>query len=419
MLVQIKECLLVRRMLFPTGLPWKNIFDKGGPGSEGLPVTDLLTMEDHHSWIEISRRALHANIQVFRSLLGPDRRLMCVVKSNAYGHGMIDVSREVLAAGADWLGVFSLDEGVALRDAGINCPVLVLGPAGVPSFRRGLAAELRMTVPSLHHAREFAAVRGIAGKVHLKLETGTHRQGIEEADIEEAISRLMDAGFEVEGAYTHYADIEDTTDHAFAQGQLERFESLLARCRALGAAIPMPHTACTAATILFPETYFAMVRLGIGTFGLWPSRETRVSAQTLGRNRLPLLPVMAWKSRISQIRDIATGDFVGYGRTYRATRAAKIAIVPVGYADGYSRALSNGANTLVRGMRARVAGRICMNLMMIDVTDIPGAAPGDEVILLGAAGDEKVTAEDLAAIAGTINYEIVTRAAPYAPRILV
>jgi len=189
--------------------------------------------------------------------------------------------------------------------------------------------------------------------------------------------------------------------------------------REQGVEIELPHAACSAATILFPSTYFRLVRVGIALFGLWPSRETLVSAQSLGRNALTLRPVMTLKTRIAQVKTLAPGEYVGYGRTFKTTRQTRIAVLPVGYADGYDRKLSNAANVIVHGIRAPVRGRVCMNLTMVDVTDVPAAAAGDEVVLLGTGGDETVSADDLARLAGTINYEIVTRLAPNAPRIVV
>jgi len=376
--------------------------------------------EEFDSWVEVSESALAHNTSVFRSLVPAHKKLVAVVKGNAYGHGMLETSRIALGSGADWLGVFSPREGLALRDAGVDAPIIVLGPTNRALLDRALRADLRLTLTSLEGIRELCAVesRGSA-LVHLKLETGTNRQGIGERDMAPAIAALREARVEVEGAFTHFADIEDTTDHAFAQGQLDRFEQLLERLRGAGLPIPMPHTACTAATILFPETYMSMVRVGIGLYGLWPSRETRVSAQSLKRNELGLRPAMTWKARISQIKDVPSGDYVGYGRTYRTTRASRIGVIPVGYVDGFDRALSNSAHVLVRGTRAPVVGRVCMNLTMVDLTDIPDAHAGEVAVLLGAQGDEVISADDLARISGTINYEVVTRAAAGAPRIVV
>ncbi|MBN2717558.1 MAG: alanine racemase [Deltaproteobacteria bacterium] len=384
------------------------------------PSPESSVPENGNCWIELSKRALDNNIAMFRKLLSPTQKLMCVVKSNAYGHGMVPIAKGVIGSGADWLGVFSVEEGVQLRLAGIEAPVLVLGPSF--GIQVTLAAKycLDITIASLTGLNEYlSALPRATVPVHLKLETGTHRQGIMYDEIDDIARRILDTQIPVVGAYTHYADIEDTTEHAFAAGQRAQFEISISRLKALGVPIAMPHTACTAAAILFPNTYFEMVRVGIGTYGLWPSKATNVSAQNLGRAPLQLMPVMNWKTRIAQIKTVKSGDFVGYGRTFRTTRDTRIAILPVGYADGYPRSFSNAANTLVRGMRARVVGRVCMNLTMIDVTDIPNATEGDAVTLLGADGDETVTAEQLAACAGTINYEIVTRAAPGAPRRLL
>ena len=377
-------------------------------------------LENQNCWIELSQSALRNNISIFKKLLAPNQKLMCVVKSNAYGHGMVPIASSALNHGADWLGVFSVEEGVTLRHAGIDAPILVLGPSAGAQYVLAQKHQLQVTIASRVGLQSYVDALSSANvPVHLKLETGTHRQGIMYDELDDISRRIKSSGIPVAGAYTHYADIEDTTEHEFAASQRAQFEISVSRLRALGIKIPLPHTACTAAAILFPNTYFEMVRVGIGTYGLWPSKETNVSAQTLGRAQLKLMPVMTWKTRIAQIKTVRSGDFVGYGRTFRATRDTRVAVLPVGYADGYARNFSNSANTLVRGMRARVVGRVCMNLTMIEVTDIPEVTEGDVVTLLGRDGDEVISAEQLAACAGTINYEIVTRAAPGAPRRLV
>jgi alanine racemase len=344
---------------------------------------------------------------------------MAVVKANAYGHGMLQIARLALDSGADWLGVFSVDEALVIREAGINVPILVLGPTPGPQVSKATASDIRLTVSSLAAARRVVDNSAGDAIVHLKIETGTNRQGLGEEDLLLTCELLQSAGAKIEGAYTHFADIEDTTDHRFAEEQLSRFKNRLAVLRDSGITIPLPHAACSAAAILFPDTYFNLVRVGISLYGLWPSKETLVSARSLGRHLGDLRPVLTWKTRITELKTIQSGEYVGYGRTFRATRATRLAILPVGYADGYDRRLSNAAHVLLKGMRAPVRGRICMNLTMVDVTDIPNVEVGDEVVLLGRQGQEEVTAEALAAHAGTINYEIVTRAAPFAPRVVV
>ncbi len=380
-------------------------------------MTDHRDIEQANNWIELSSSALLHNATLFRRLIGRDLAFMAVVKANAYGHGMLPVAKTIEESCADWFGVFTAAEGLALREAGITVPILVLGATSRDQIDCAVEAGLRLSIMSTRGVKDLLDHPSCARvPVHLKLETGTNRQGLVGAQLPQAVSLLAGGGVTIEGAYTHFADIEDTTDHIFAAGQIDRFTALLEQ---MDVTVPIPHTACTAATILFSDTHFQMVRVGIGLFGLWPSRETQVSAAALERNDLDLRPVMTWKTRIAQIKDVPTGEYVGYGRTFRATRPTRIAVLPVGYADGYDRKLSGGAHTLVRGTRAPVVGRICMNLTMVDVTDVAQARAGDEVVLLGSVGDESVSAEDLARLADTINYEIVTRAAPGSPRILV
>jgi alanine racemase len=371
-------------------------------------------------WVEIDTKALIHNTAVFRKSVGPNRKLAAVVKSDAYGHGLIEVSKTVLKAGVDWLAVFSVEEGFLLRNANIDAPILVLGPPSPGKIAHAAKAGLRLTAASLDIARLVAMEGGgLNTKVHLKIETGTNRQGLRPQDLPKAVSLLKDGGAEIEGAYTHFADIEDTTDHSFAESQLNTFTNRIEALKAEGHSPPILHTACSAATILFPDTYFEMVRVGIALYGLWPSSETKVSAKMLGRNDMDLRPVMSVKTRLAQINEVEAGQYIGYGRSFRTTRPSRLAVVPVGYADGYDRALSNQSHVLVRGVRAPVRGRICMNLMMVDVTDIPDAARNDEVVLLGRQEKEEITAEWLAKLAGTINYEIVTRFAPSAKRVMI
>ncbi len=221
----------------------------------------------------------------------------------------------------------------------------------------------------------------------------------------------------MEGLATHFANIEDTTDHAFAQEQLRRFREGAAALDAQGFRVPLLHTANSAATILFPETQFGMVRTGIAAYGLWPSTETQVSALRMGREDVILRPALTWKTRVAQVKTVPTGAFVGYGCTYKTTHETRLAVLPVGYYDGYDRKLSNTGHVLIRGVRAPVRGRVCMNMIMVDVTDIPGVSLEEEVVLLGAQGEEVVTAEQMAGWIGTINYEVVTRIAEHVPRI--
>jgi alanine racemase len=373
------------------------------------------------SWIEVNARSLRNNLSCFRRLLPPETRMMAVVKGDAYGHGMVGVARVCLAEGAEWLGVFSLSEASALRQAGIQAPILVLGYVPRSDLAEAIALEVRITTSSLETvvaAGDDARKRGTIARLHLKLETGTNRLGFDSHELAHALAAIRDNNaLLLEGAHTHFANIEDTTDHDYARGQLNRFGELLAQIRQAGFEVPYPHTACSAAAILFPETYFAMVRVGVGLYGLWPSKETLLSARQEGRHLINLEPAMTWKTRVAQVKSVPAGAFVGYGCTYKTTRQTLLAILPVGYANGYDRSLSNKGYVLIRGQRAPIRGRICMNLTMVDVTDIPGVALEDEVVLLGQQQDEHLSAEQMATWADTINYEIVTRADPGTLRI--
>ena len=236
-----------------------------------------------------------------------------------------------------------------------------------------------------------------------------------------AIARLVhDAHWlELEGITTHFANIEDTTDHTFAEGQIEAFARVEQTLRQGWGAAPLRHTACSAAAILLTRTHMDLARVGISLYGLWPSRETYVSCLEIGKPALSLHPVMTWKTRVAQVKEVPEGGYVGYGCTFRATRASRIAVLPVGYHEGYDRGLSNCAHVIVRGKRAPVRGRVCMNMTMIDITDVPGVALEDEVVLLGNQGEEVISADQLATWCGTINYEIVSRIHPSLPRVLV
>jgi len=374
-------------------------------------------------WIEVSRNALTHNLAEFRRRVGRDRRLLAVVKANAYGHGILEVSRIVLGAGADWLGVNSLEEGIGLRRAGVRAPILVLGYVPLGRLEDAVARGLRLTVYNKASVDGLAAAcRRLKKKarVHVKVETGTNRQGVLEGELPAFVRSIQRRlGLALEGLSSHFANIEDTTDHSFPQRQLAAFEKSVRGLEKAGIEVPVKHMSCTAATILFPETYFDMVRVGIGLYGLWPSKETYLSCVLDKREPLTLEPVLSWKARIAQVKRIVKGGAVGYGCTFRATRRTTLAVIPVGYYDGYDRGLSNAAYVLVRGQRAPLRGRVAMDFITADVTDIPGVGIEDEVVLLGAGGRERITAEQLAALAGTISYEIVARINPLVPRIVV
>jgi alanine racemase len=255
---------------------------------------------------------------------------------------------------------------------------------------------------------------------HLKLETGLHRQGITEEELPKFLERFHKAkGLHLVGVSTHFANIEDTTDRSYARHQLERFQRMSDTVRENGFKRIIRHAACTAAILTMPETELDWARLGIGAYGIWPSHETLVSIRTGELDYLDLRPALTWKARIAQIKRAPAGAFIGYGCTHRLTRATRLAVIPVGYSEGYDRRLSGLAYVLIRGNRAPILGRICMNMFMCDITDIADAVPEDEVVLIGQQGSDQIRASDLAAFAQTIPYEILARISPAIPRVLV
>ena len=380
------------------------------------PQTDALT------WVEISKCALQNNIKQFRNIISRDTILCPCVKSNAYGHGLIETAKIFLKAGADWLSVNALYEARALRKTGITAPVYILGYVPFKGIHEALELDCRLVVynyETVNKIGEAAQQSGKTARVHIKVETGGNRQGVLENELFEFAKHINTfKNIEIEGLATHFANIEDTTNHSFAELQFRRFETAANHLGSAGIDIPIKHCANSAATILFPKTHFQMVRVGISSYGMWPSNETYVSFVKERKNNFNLIPAFTWKTRIAQIKTVPAGEFIGYGCTYKTSHETRIAILPVGYYDGYDRGASSG-HVLIRAKRAAIRGRVCMNIIMVEITDIPEAKIEDEVVLIGQSSDEIVSAEQFAQWAGTINYEVTTRVNDRIPRIVV
>jgi len=378
---------------------------------------------DSLSWIEIERAALLHNLQEFRRLIGPGCRFLAVVKANAYGHGLVEVSRILTQEGVDWLGVNSLEEVVALRKAGIKARCLVLGYVPLADLDEAVRLGARLTVYNEETVERLALIcrrRKRKAYLHLKVETGTHRQGLPPARVPRLVEKIIGRpGLVLEGLSSHFANIEDTTDPSYPRRQLELFHTARRAVERLGVQVPIKHMSCTASTILFPETYHDLVRVGIGLYGYWPSKETYLSCQLQKRCALRLKPALSWRARVAQVKRLPRGTFIGYGGTYRTTRPTVLAVLPVGYSDGYSRALSNASFVLIRGRRAPVRGRVAMNFLTADVTDISGVRLEDRATLIGRDGTEACTAEHLASLTGTITYEVLSRLSPCLPRVIL
>jgi alanine racemase len=369
------------------------------------------------TWVEIDASAIGRNLEAFRSVVNAGTALMAVVKANAYGHH-IEVVAPIAARYADWLGVNNLEEALAVKELGISRPVAILGHTELDRLDYVVSGEFRQVVYREDVAAALSASaknRGTTARVHLKVETGTHRQGIAVDALANFASKVLELpNLEIEGIYTHFANIEDTLDPTFAQFQIDEFRRALAIVEGAGAHPSWIHASATSGALLYPETGFNMIRVGIGTYGIWPSRETQLAARERGR-LLSLTPALSWKTRIAQIKAIKPGEFVGYGLTYQASHPMKIAILPIGYYDGYDRRLSNCGRVLAGGRAVPVIGRVMMNMIAIDVTDVE-VKLDDEVVLIGRQGNAEIRVEELAEKSGTIAYEVLARINPLIPR---
>ncbi len=374
----------------------------------------------HLTWIEINRSAFLGNLSALRRLVGPDVAVAAAVKANAYGHGLHEIVSILSTVGCEYLAVHSIAEAEAARKAGWSRRIMLVGPVLPDHINAVIRLDLEPTIfdPSIITSLGRQSRKtGIPTRIHLKLETGTNRQGMDKPTLAKAIDRLRKyPELHIAGLSTHFANIEDTTNHSYAMAQLKQFTLLTGYLKKNKIKPEMRHTACSAAVLLFPETHFELIRPGISLYGYWPSRETYVSYKLSGGENNILTPALSLKSRITQIKTVEAGSFVGYGCTYRTGTKAKIAILPIGYSDGLDRRLSNIGYVLVKGARAPLRGRVCMNVTMIDITHIPGVRLYDTATILGRDGDEMITADTHGSWCHTINYDILAGLSPLLPR---
>ena len=364
-------------------------------------------------WAEIDLSAIVHNARELRRLIGDKVQLMVAVKANAYGHGAVEVARAALEADADQLGVARMEEGIALRQAGIDAPILIMGYTMAENASLLNEHRLMPTLYSLENARGFSKA-AVAGNntipFHIKVDSGMGRLGVpcdalqldlSQRPVEEITAITQLPGLDLQGLFTHFAT-SDHSDKTFTKQQFSRFQTLIADLEAAGIDIPIKHAANSGAIIDLPETHLDMVRAGISLYGLNPSQEVDLS-------RIDLRPALTLKARIIHLKTVPAGTRISYGGTWESPATTTIATIPVGYGDGYSRLLSNRGRMLVKGKRAPVAGRVCMDLTMLDVGHIDGVKAGDEVVLIGRQGEEEISADEMAELLGTINYEIVTQ----------
>jgi alanine racemase len=356
------------------------------------------------TWLEIDLFAIRNNARRLAALAG-EAQVMAVVKANAYGHGAVPVAQAALQAGARWLGVARVDEGLALRAAGLSTPVLVLGYTPPAQAAEAIAAGLALTVFDAETAAAYAAAaraQGRAAAVHVKVDSGMGRLGVLPGEAPALFQALRGlAGLSVEGVFTHFA-AADSTDPAFTRRQIAAFSGVLAALEAAGLRPPLTHAANSAGTLAYPEARYTLVRCGIALYGLDPSSAVPCPPE--------FIPALTWKTCVAQVKTLPAGHGVSYGPAYVTPAPERVAVLPVGYADGYRRVPAPGAHheVLIGGQRAPVRGRVCMDQIVVGVDHLPAVRPGDEVVLLGAQGSECISAEELAHRWGTINYEVTS-----------
>jgi alanine racemase len=363
------------------------------------------------TWAEVNLKRLEDNLAVIRRKVAP-AKVMLVVKANAYGHGLAEVSK-ALATKADYIGVAVLEEGILLRELGITAPIIVLGGIWNEQIHHYLEQNLTLTASSVERLEQINSAAGrmkLKAKVHLKIDTGMERIGIHYYSARSLQEfALKCTHVEVEGIYSHFANA-DAQDPADARLQLERFHEVLRFYERHSLAMPMRHIANSAAVLQLPESYLDMVRPGIMLYGVFPS--------PVMPRAVEVHPALMWKSRVVYFKVVKSGHAVSYGSTWRSDHDARVVTIPVGYGDGYFRSMSNKAQVIIRGAKYRQVGAICMDQLMVNIEQ-DSAYNGDEVILLGESGSEKITVEDLAEWAGTIPYEILTNINTRVPRVYV
>ncbi|MHB1001541.1 MAG: alanine racemase [Armatimonadota bacterium] len=366
------------------------------------------------TFAEIDLDAIAYNLKQIRGIVGPNVKICPAVKADGYGHGAPKVTRTLVDAGAEMISVATPEEAIELREAGIDTPILLLQcilPEQIPEI---IEYDISTNVCDLQLSETLSDAAIKAGrrvKVHIKVDTGMGRVGImqrETVDFALALSKMP--GLEIEGVFTHFPSA-DEEDLSFTYRQIRDFADVCDYVEAAGVRVPLCHAANSAAILNVPESYFDMVRPGIMVYGHFDSAP-RYSNVTLR-------PSMTLKTKIVYLKTLPKGSPVSYGRTYTTTGDTLVATVPIGYADGYNRLLSNKGSALVRGKRVLLIGRVCMDQMMLDVSSVPNASVGDEVVLYGRQGDEEISVEEVAGLVGTISYEVLCAVSKRVPRVYV
>lgn len=369
------------------------------------------------SFIEVHADKLMHNIRSLKEAV-PGKKIIAVVKANAYGVGM----REVVPLLEEHIDVFAVDDVEELHALRFltEKPVYMLGYVPHEDIERVIDMQAVPSVYDIETLREIekhAYTRKITVPVHIKIDAYLGRQGLTIDNLDEMVAALkLCAHIDVHGVYAHFANIEDTTDFSHAQKQIDSYTKACQVFEEAGFYDFQKHISSTAGSLVYDTSadYCTHVRLGIGLYGLWPSKHVKED-----NSHIELQPVLQWKTKVAQVKDLPKGHSIGYGLSHILERDSVVAVIPQGYSDGYDRKLSNSADVLIRGKRCPVIGRIAMNMFVVDVTDVPDVIKEDTVVLLGSDGGENVTAEEFAEIIGTVNYEVIARLSPLLPRVVV
>ena len=367
---------------------------------------------------EINLQAFRHNLQTLRKYLDPQTQIMAVVKADAYGHGAVSCARIAVESGAaNYLGAGVIEEGIELRENGLNAPILILGsifPDEAEDLVRHNLATILCTQSLAQALSKEAEKQDKTVSVHIKVDTGMNRLGISPENLPALLDQVRNLkNLKIEAVSTHFSSADDE-DLSVTQAQLEEFQTALTILQKEGVHTPIVHCANTSALFKFPESHFNMVRPGLILYGVLPSPSLR---PVIDQGENPFQPVMQWKSQIILLKPIAKNQPVSYSGSFTTQRDSLIATLPIGYADGLHRMLSNKMDVLIRGRRAPQVGNICMDMILIDVTDIPDVQAGDEVVIFGRQGDEMISVEELAVKGKTIPYEILCSVSKRVPRI--
>ncbi|GJL78442.1 MAG: alanine racemase [Nitrospinaceae bacterium] len=378
-------------------------------------------MSNHRATVaQIDLDAFKHNLKEIRSLVAPQVKIMAVVKADAYGHGAVPCAKAAVEARTNWLGVAILEEGIELRENGITVPILVMGsifPNEANDLVRHDLSTAVSTLPLAEMLSQQAEKQGKTVGVHLKVDTGMGRLGMFPEDLLCLVERIQSLkNLRIEGIFTHLSSA-DEPDTEYTELQFTRLLHALTALKAKKIPLPMIHVANSAAILMVPDSHLNMVRPGIILYGALPSPDLKPTVDAMKAHDVSFRPVMSWKSKIIQINQVPKGAPLSYNRQFTTERDSLIATLPTGYGDGLNRALSNNMDVLIRGQRAPQVGIICMDLTLVDVTDIKGVQLEDEVVLIGTQGEETITADDMAEQCGTISYEILCNVSKRVPRV--